>query len=107
MLGLQLGKQVRATTGETLRSIVEGDIGKSCGFRMVAMVAPSGSGMTAIIIDLAIKHFVIYCVCSSPRATISVGFNDINHQACEGSREDVYICCRREARRSTRRSLQD
>ncbi|KAF9273530.1 hypothetical protein BGZ74_004735, partial [Mortierella antarctica] len=91
MLGLQLGKQARTTTGETLRSIVEGDIGKSRGFRVVAMVAPSGSGKTATVIDLASKHFVIYCVCSTPRATVSADFNDLNFITLTKDVEKMYM----------------
>ncbi|KAF9297132.1 hypothetical protein BGZ88_010967 [Linnemannia elongata] len=61
MLGLELDKQAKASDGKTtLRSIVEGDIGK-LGHSVIAMVAPSGSGKTATVIDLATKHFVVYC----------------------------------------------
>ncbi|KAF9081292.1 hypothetical protein BGX29_004602, partial [Mortierella sp. GBA35] len=62
MLGLELDKKAMTTTGETLRSIVEDEIGARSGNRVIAMVAPSGSGKTATVIDLATKHFVIYCV---------------------------------------------
>ncbi|KAF9963056.1 hypothetical protein BGZ73_002453, partial [Actinomortierella ambigua] len=47
MLGLGLDKQAMTGDGETLRSIVEGDIPKHIDHRVVAMVAPSGSGKTA------------------------------------------------------------
>ncbi|KAG0261854.1 hypothetical protein DFQ27_002733, partial [Actinomortierella ambigua] len=56
MLGLELDKQAKTSDGKTLRSIVEDDIGRSIQ-RVVAMVAPSGSGKTATVIDLATKHF--------------------------------------------------
>ena len=62
MLGLELDKQASTSDGETLHSLVEGDIGKYSDHCVVAMVAPSGSGKTATIVDLASKHFVIYCV---------------------------------------------
>ncbi|KAI8356285.1 hypothetical protein B0O80DRAFT_23814 [Mortierella sp. GBAus27b] len=78
MLGLELDKQARTSDGETLHSIVEGDIGKYSNHRVVAMVAPSGSGKTATVVDLASKHFVIYCVCCIPSPTISPGFKDPN-----------------------------
>ncbi|KAI8356289.1 hypothetical protein B0O80DRAFT_497003 [Mortierella sp. GBAus27b] len=78
MLGLELDKQARTSDGETLHSIVEGDIGKYSDHRVVAMVAPSGSGKTATVVDLASKHFVIYCVCCIPSPTISPGFKDPN-----------------------------
>ncbi|KAG0195900.1 hypothetical protein BGX28_000398 [Mortierella sp. GBA30] len=91
MLGPQLSKQAMTTTGETLCSIVEDDIGKSRGFRVVAMVAPSGSGKTATVIDLATKHFVIYCVCSTPRATVSADFNDLNFITLAKDVEKIYM----------------
>ncbi|KAF9152038.1 hypothetical protein DFQ26_001032, partial [Actinomortierella ambigua] len=78
MLGLELGKQAKTRNGETLRDIVEHDIGKLSGHRVVAMVAPSGSGKTATVVDLASKHFVIYCVCSFPGARVSPDFADSN-----------------------------
>ncbi|KAF9349932.1 hypothetical protein BGX26_011839 [Mortierella sp. AD094] len=78
MLGLELDRQARTSNGETLRSIVEDDIGRHSEHRVVAMVAPSGSGKTATVVDLASKHFVIYSVCCSPSPTISPGFKDPN-----------------------------
>jgi flagellar biosynthesis GTPase FlhF len=59
MLRLELDKQASTIDGETLHSIVEGDIGKYSDLRVVAIVAPSGSGKTATVVDLASKHFVI------------------------------------------------
>ncbi|KAG0013780.1 hypothetical protein BGZ81_000835, partial [Podila clonocystis] len=91
MLGLELDKKARTTTGETLRSIVEDDIGAQSGSRVVTMVAPSGSGKTATVIDLATKHFVIYCVCSTPRATVSPDFNDINFITLATDVEKMYM----------------
>ncbi|KAG0251072.1 hypothetical protein BGZ95_007003, partial [Linnemannia exigua] len=91
MLGLELDKQAKASDGKTtLRSIVEGDIGKLVP-SVVAMVAPSGSGKTATVIDLATKHFVIYCVCSTPCATISPDFNDPNFITLVTDVERVYM----------------
>lgn len=95
MLGLELDKQARTSDGgtsggETLRSIVENDIGKHCDHHVVAMVAPSGSGKTATVIDLAIKHFVIYCVCCSPSPIISLGFKDPNFITLAEDVERIY-----------------
>ncbi|KAF9274677.1 hypothetical protein BGZ68_000438 [Mortierella alpina] len=90
MLGLELDKQARTTDGETLRSIVEDDIGKFSDHRVVALVAPSGSGKTATVIDLASKHFVVYCVCCSPSPTISPGFNDPNFVTLAKDVERIY-----------------
>ncbi|KAF9577962.1 hypothetical protein BGW38_006509 [Lunasporangiospora selenospora] len=91
MLGLELDKHAKASDGKTtLRSIVEGDIGK-LSRSVVAMVAPSGSGKTATIIDLATKHFVIYCVCSTPRAIISPDFNDPNFITLVADVERMYM----------------
>ncbi|KAG0200817.1 hypothetical protein BGX33_010754, partial [Mortierella sp. NVP41] len=91
MLGLELDKKARTTTGETLRSIVEDDIGAFSGNRVVAMVAPSGSGKTATVIDLAAQHFVIYCVCSTPRANVSPDFNDPNFITLAKDVEKMYM----------------
>ncbi|KAF9123517.1 hypothetical protein BGW39_008911 [Mortierella sp. 14UC] len=90
MLGLGLDKQARTTTGETLRSIVEDDIGKSRGFRVVAMVASSGSGKAATVIDLATKQVVIYCICLTPHATVPADFNDLNFITLATDVEDIY-----------------
>jgi hypothetical protein len=90
MLGLELDKQASTSDGETLLSIVESDIGKYSNHRVVAMVAPSGSGKTATVIDLASKHFVIYCVCCSPSPTISPGFKGPNFIALAEDIESMY-----------------
>ncbi|KAG9070410.1 hypothetical protein KI688_009747 [Linnemannia hyalina] len=90
MLGLELDKLTRTSDGETLHSIVEDDIGKYCDRRVVAMVAPSGSGKTATVVDLASKHFVIYCVCCIPSTTISPGFKDPNFITLAEDIESMY-----------------
>ncbi|KAG9071278.1 hypothetical protein KI688_008824 [Linnemannia hyalina] len=90
MLGLELDKQARTASDETLRSIVEDDIGKFNGHRVVAMVAPSGSGKTATVIDLAAKHFVVYCVCCFPGPTISPDFEDSNFVTLAKDVERIY-----------------
>ncbi|KAF9118178.1 hypothetical protein BGW39_001417 [Mortierella sp. 14UC] len=90
MLGLELDKQARTSDNETLRSIVEDDIGTVGGHRVVAMVAPSGSGKTATVIDLASKHFVVYCVCCSPGITVSPDFNDPNFITLAEDVERIY-----------------
>ncbi|KAF9116504.1 hypothetical protein BGW39_002721 [Mortierella sp. 14UC] len=89
MLGLELDKQARTSDGKTLHSIVEGDVG-SIRHRVVAMVAPSGSGKTATVIDLARKHFVVYCVCCSPSTTISPDFKDPNFITLAKDVERIY-----------------
>ncbi|KAG0358933.1 hypothetical protein BGX24_005894, partial [Mortierella sp. AD032] len=78
MLKLKLDKKAMTTTSETLLSFVQDDISARSGNTVVAMVTPPGSGKTATIIDLATKHFVIYSVCSTPRATVSPDFYDPN-----------------------------
>ncbi|KAG0367631.1 hypothetical protein BGX24_003146 [Mortierella sp. AD032] len=90
MLGLELDKQASTSDGETLRSIVEHDIGKYSDHRVVAMVAPSGSGKTATIVNLASKHFVIYCVCCIPSTTNSPGFKDPRFIALAKDVERIY-----------------
>ncbi|KAG0195092.1 hypothetical protein BGX28_002316, partial [Mortierella sp. GBA30] len=91
MLGLEMNKQATANDGRaTLHSIVEGDIGKLSSHRVVAMVAPSGSGKTATVIDLATKHFVIYCVCSTPGSTVAADFGDPNFVTLAKNVERMY-----------------
>ncbi|KAG0271650.1 hypothetical protein BGZ95_000502 [Linnemannia exigua] len=90
MLGLELDKQAKASDGKTtLRSIVEADIGKHSR-SVVAMVAPSGSGKTATVIDLATNHFVIYGVCHSTRPTVSPEFGDPNFAQLAHDVEAMY-----------------
>ncbi|KAF9340519.1 hypothetical protein BGX26_008976, partial [Mortierella sp. AD094] len=54
------------------------------------MVAPSGSGKTATVVDLASRHFVIYCVCCVPSPTISPGFKDPNFIRMAKDVERIY-----------------
>ncbi|KAF8920501.1 hypothetical protein EDD21DRAFT_449173 [Dissophora ornata] len=90
MLGLELDKQAKTSEGETLREIVDKDVGRSSDLRVVAMVAPSGSGKTATVIDLARKHFVIYTVCCIPGPSISPGFQDPNFVKLSTDVENIY-----------------
>ncbi|KAG0270762.1 hypothetical protein BGZ95_001558, partial [Linnemannia exigua] len=90
MLGLELDKKAMTSTGVTLRSIIEDKVGARSGNRVIAMVTPSGS-KTATVIDLTTKHFVIYCVCSTPRATASPDFNDLNFITLATDVENVYM----------------
>ncbi|KAF8923781.1 hypothetical protein BGZ58_002528, partial [Dissophora ornata] len=90
MLGLELDKQAKTSEGETLREIVDKDVGRSSDLRVVAMVAPSGSGKTATVIDLASKHFVIYAVCCIPSPSISPGFSDPNFITLTEDIESMY-----------------
>jgi hypothetical protein len=73
ILGLRLDKQAMTREGENLRSIVEGDIGRYTEHHVVAMVASSGSGKTATVINLASKYFLIYAVCCIPSPTANFG----------------------------------
>ncbi|KAG0019239.1 hypothetical protein BGZ82_000211 [Podila clonocystis] len=78
MLGMVLDKEPTSSDNRTLRDIVESDIGKTTGHGVVAMVGRSGSGKTATVIELAKKHFVVYCVCCDPRSMSSPDFKDPN-----------------------------
>ncbi|KAF9132814.1 hypothetical protein BG015_003663, partial [Linnemannia schmuckeri] len=92
MLGLELDKQAKASDGKTtLRFIVEDDIGAFSGNRAVAIVALSGSGKTATVIDLATKHFVVYCICSTPRAIVFPNFNYPNFVMLAKDVEKMYM----------------
>ena len=90
MLGLGLDKQAKTSDGETLRQIVDKDAGRTTDLRVVAMVAPSGSGKTATVIDLASRHFVIYAVCSIASPSISPGFTDPNFIQLAEDIESMY-----------------
>lgn len=46
-------------------------------YRVITMVATSGSGKTLQSFDLAAKHVVIYCVCH-PNFTVSLEIHDRN-----------------------------
>ncbi|KAF9548685.1 hypothetical protein EC957_005924 [Mortierella hygrophila] len=89
MLGLELDKQAKASDGKTLRSIVEDDIGK-LNHSVVAMVAPSGSGKTATVIDLATRHFVVYCVCRATTPAVPPEFEDQNFAQLAHDVEQMY-----------------
>ncbi|KAG0071534.1 hypothetical protein BGZ90_012222 [Linnemannia elongata] len=90
MLGLELDRQAKESDGmTTLRSIVEKDIGK-LSRNVVTMVAPSGSGKTATVVDLATKHFVVYCVCCSTQAIVSPKFEDPNFAQLAHDVEEIY-----------------
>ncbi|KAI8596065.1 hypothetical protein EDD21DRAFT_420035 [Dissophora ornata] len=78
MLGAVLDREPTSEDNKALRQIVDSDIKKTTGRSVVAMVGRSGSGKTATVIDLARKHFVVYCVCSSPRSTGQPEFQDRN-----------------------------
>ncbi|KAF9197144.1 hypothetical protein BGZ49_002584 [Haplosporangium sp. Z 27] len=90
MLGLELDKQAKTSEGETLREIVDKDVGRSTDLRVVTMVAPSGSGKTATVVDLASRHFVIYAVCCVPSPSISPGFSDSNFITLTEDIESMY-----------------
>ncbi|KAG0360734.1 hypothetical protein BGZ54_009410 [Gamsiella multidivaricata] len=73
-----LDKEPTSDRNETLRGIVESDLGKINGHRVVTLIGPSGSGKTATVVDLAKTHFVIYCVCCDPSTMSSPDFKDPN-----------------------------
>ncbi|KAF9970267.1 hypothetical protein BGZ73_007066 [Actinomortierella ambigua] len=90
MLGLELNKQATAGDGKTtLPSIVENDVGR-LKHSTVAMVAPSGSGKTTSIVDLATKHFVVYFVCRCSRTTDSPELQDPNFIQLALEVEEMY-----------------
>jgi hypothetical protein len=78
MLGAVLDKEPMSEDNKTVRQIVDSDIKKTTGHSVVAMVGRSGSGKTATVIDLARRHFVVYCVCSNPRSTGQPEFQNRN-----------------------------
>ncbi|KAF9101447.1 hypothetical protein BGX27_011481 [Mortierella sp. AM989] len=90
MLGLELDKQAKTSESETLREIVDKDLGRSSDHRVVAMVAPTGSGKTATVIDLASKYFLIYAVCCIPSPAASPGFKDPNFIVLADDIESMY-----------------
>ena len=53
-------------------------------------MAPSGSGKTATVIDLASKHFVVYAVCCIPSPAVSPGFKDPNFVQLAKDIESMY-----------------
>ncbi|KAF9936415.1 hypothetical protein BGZ65_002413 [Modicella reniformis] len=55
------------------------------------MVAPSGSGKTATIVDLASRHFVIYCVYCVPSPMIPPGFKDPKFITLAKDVENIYV----------------
>ncbi|KAF9972106.1 hypothetical protein BGZ65_010016 [Modicella reniformis] len=77
----------RASKDVRWRSIVEDDIDKFTGHRVVAMVAPNGSEKTVV---LATKHFVVYCVCCCPGTTVSPDFKDPNFITLAKDVECIY-----------------
>ncbi|KAG0335184.1 hypothetical protein BG004_000104 [Podila humilis] len=73
-----LNKEPTSTSGKTLREIVESDIGKTTNLSVVTMVARSGSGKTATVVELAKSRFVIYCVCVEGCSLSFPDFKDLN-----------------------------
>ncbi|KAG0219965.1 hypothetical protein BGX31_011119 [Mortierella sp. GBA43] len=73
-----MGKEATSHNGEPPRTIVEGDINKTSGQRVVTLIGPSDSGKTATVIDLAKTHSVIYCVCYDPKSVLPPDFKDPN-----------------------------
>ncbi|KAF9908675.1 hypothetical protein EC991_009603 [Linnemannia zychae] len=90
MLGLGFDKEARSRENMTLRSIVEDDIGALYHNRVVTMVAPSGSGKTATLIDVASQHFVIYCACCHLWAINATDFKDQNFNHLGTDVEEIY-----------------
>ncbi|KAK3811879.1 MAG: hypothetical protein J3Q66DRAFT_403744 [Benniella sp.] len=90
MLGIVLDKEPTSNDNRTLREIVESDIGKTTGHSVVTMVGRSGSGKTTTAIDLARRHFVVYCVCSNPRSRDHPDFRDWNFSTL--AKEAEWMC---------------
>ncbi|KAK3805922.1 MAG: hypothetical protein J3Q66DRAFT_360046 [Benniella sp.] len=104
MLGILQGKEPMSDDNRTLREIVESDIGKTTDLSVVAMVGRSGSGKTATVIDLARRHFVVYCVCSSPRSLGRIDFKDRNFSTLA---KDVEQMCQALSKPSSSRQRLD
>ncbi|KAL1920655.1 uncharacterized protein VTP21DRAFT_1032 [Calcarisporiella thermophila] len=80
MLGklLDMDPTVSSDNPQTLLDIVNDDASKSTDHCVVALIARSGSGKTATVVDLARHHFVVYVVCSDPHSRKPPGFQDPN-----------------------------
>ena len=94
MLG-QVLPDMQPTTSDkskrTFSEIIQSDITETSSHHTVAMVARSGSGKTATVIQLAKKRFVIYVVCEAVN-THSPDFSDRNFRILA---EDVENMCSR------------
>ncbi|KAF9406501.1 hypothetical protein BGZ76_006319, partial [Entomortierella beljakovae] len=64
MLGNMLNKEPSTANNETLHDIIESDIPRTSNHTVVTMIGRPGSGKTATVIAQAMRHFVVYCVCS-------------------------------------------
>ncbi|KAF9367812.1 hypothetical protein BGX21_007045, partial [Mortierella sp. AD011] len=78
LLGNMLDKEPTTKDGETLSGIVESDCKETTDFSVVTMIARPGSGKTATVAEVAKKHYVIYCVCTSLANTDTTDFRDRN-----------------------------
>ncbi|KAF9405099.1 hypothetical protein BGZ76_006689, partial [Entomortierella beljakovae] len=84
MLGNMLNKEPSTANNETLHGIIESDIPKTSNHTVVTMIGRSGSGKTATAIAQAMRHFVVYCVCSPLNNARPVEFKDPNfHRLAE------------------------
>src|SRR5262249_12796378 len=77
MFGQVLDMQPTTSKKRTFSDIVKSDIDLTSGFTIVAMVARSGSGKTATLVQLARDHFVIYAMCQT-RNSRTPDFTDEN-----------------------------
>ncbi|KAF9198853.1 hypothetical protein BGZ49_000218 [Haplosporangium sp. Z 27] len=80
MLGkiLDMEPTISMDNPRTLLDIIKEDASKSTDHCVVALIARSGSGKTATIVDLAKHHFVVYVVCTDPHSQKPPGFQDPN-----------------------------
>ncbi|KAL1920725.1 uncharacterized protein VTP21DRAFT_1102 [Calcarisporiella thermophila] len=80
MLGklLDMDPTVTSDNPQTLLDIVNGDASKLTDHCVVALIARSGSGKTATVVDLARHHFVVYVVCTDRHSRKPPGFQDPN-----------------------------
>ena len=89
--GVQPTMGGRGGKKRTFSKVIQSDITETSGHHIVAMVAQSGSGKTAMVIHLAKKHFVIYVICEAVN-THSPDFSDRNFRILA---EDVENMCSR------------
>ncbi|RUS17734.1 hypothetical protein BC937DRAFT_89556 [Endogone sp. FLAS-F59071] len=62
----------------TFEEVIESDTVKTNNYSVVTMVARSGSGKIASVVNLASKHFIIYATCMSENHYEYPKFTDPN-----------------------------
>ncbi|CAI2176664.1 15449_t:CDS:2 [Funneliformis geosporum] len=91
MFGQMLEKAPMINNNKTLLDLIENDIGETNYYNVVAMVGRSGAGKTAIIVDLAKQHFIVYCQRDSVQALKD---NDIRLKQRAGERVELEFLTR-------------